>query len=209
MMTKAVTMISKEKRKELMLEMMPAMMEGIDMNEFMPKMMASMLKNLSADAVVNFLKEALGEKETAKKILTAIQEASLMEMMMFKTYQSQLGFDETVQTLYEQALHIGWGIPDIRDIQLEYQKAGIADMTRMKILYFCNAEGGYSILQDDAHKAMSVMMPMGVSVYEKADDSVEIAGMNLGMMSSLFAGVTREVLANGAKNFEKSLVGIL
>ena len=56
---------------------------------------------------------------------------------------------------------------------------------------------------------MSVMMPMGVSVYETSDGRVEIAAMNLGMMSGMFSGVVREVLNNGAGNLEKTLQGVV
>lgn len=45
------------------------------------------------------------------------------------------------------------------------EMAGLSDMTRVKILYLCNPEGGYEILKSDDFKAMSVMMPMPVSVY--------------------------------------------
>ncbi len=209
MMGGMVKILGKEKREKMMLEMMPLMMEGIDMHEFMPEMMGEMLKDLSAEAIVNFLKEALGEKETAKKLLETIQAANLMQKMMFATFKSKLGFDETVETLKANAEKNKWVIPDIRDLQKDYINAGLKDMTKVKVLYFCNPEGGYSILKNDANKAMSVMMPMGVSVYEKQDGTVEIAGMNLGMMSNMFAGEVKDVLADGSDRFNKSLEGII
>ena len=53
------------------------------------------------------------------------------------------------------------------------------------------------------------MMPMGVSVYETSEGQVELAAMNLGMMSGMFAGATEEVFGTGAKNLEKTLEGIV
>jgi uncharacterized protein (DUF302 family) len=82
-------------------------------------------------------------------------------------------------------------------------------MTRVKIIYFCNPDGGYAILQDDAAKAMSVMMPMGVSVYERTDGGVEIAAMNLGMMADMFAGTIQEVLRDGGERLEETLAPVL
>jgi hypothetical protein len=58
-------------------------------------------------------------------------------------------------------------------------------------------------------KMMSVMMPMGVSVYEKKDGTVGIAGWNLGLMSSMFTGNIREVLSKGWDNFTSWLEGII
>ena len=209
MMDIMVKMLGKKKREEMMINMMPLMMEGIDMNELMPKMMGNMLKNLSADNLIKFLKEALGEKETVKNLLQKIGEANLMQKMMFKTYTSRFGFDETVDKLHENALHNGWTIPDVRNLQQEYIDSGIKEMTRLKVLYFCNSQGGYSIIQNDENKAMSVMMPMGVSVYEKKDGSVEIAAMNIGMMGGMFSGEVKEVLTDGGDRLEASLREII
>ena len=56
---------------------------------------------------------------------------------------------------------------------------------------------------------MSVMMPMGVSVYETSEDKVEVAAMNLVMMSGMVAGATEAVFGTRAKNLEKTLEGIV
>ncbi len=209
MMDVMVKMLGKKKREKMMINMMPLMMEGIDMNELMPKMMGNMLKNLSADNLIKFLKEALGEKETVKNLLQKIGEANLMQKMMFKTYTSKFGFDETVDKLHDNALNNGWTIPDVRNLQQEYIDSGLKEMTRLKVLYFCNSQGGYTILQNDEKKAMSVMMPMGVSVFEKKDGSVEIAAMNLGMMGGMFSSEVKEVLTDSSKRLDASLKEII
>lgn len=208
MMDVMVKMIKKEKREDMMINMMPLMMEGIDMNALMPRMMGNMLADITVDDVVNFLKNALKDKEKIQELLVKLQEASLMQKMMFKTYKSNLGFEETVQTLEKNGEANGWDVEGVRDLQKTYIKAGLKDMSKVKILYFCNPEGGYAILKNDDNKPMSVMMPMPVSVYEKTDGTVEIAAMNLGMMGDMFSGVVKEVLINGAHYFENSLEGI-
>ena len=209
MMDGMIKRLPKEKRAEMMANMMPMMMEGIDINALMPKMMTEMLKDVTVDDVINFLKEALKDKEKLQELVTKMKEADLMQQMMFKTYKSKLNFEETVAAIHEAAPQNGWKIPDSRDLQKEYHKAGLSDMTKLEIIYFCNPQGGYTILNEDKNKAMSVMMPMGVSVYETSEGQVEIAAMNLGMMSGMFAGATEEVLGNGAKNLEKTLEGIV
>ena len=205
MMETVVRRISPETREAMMMRMMPAMMEGLEIEELMPKMMGAMLKDLSAEDVVTFLREALGDKQRLTQVLDAVRETQPMTKMMFKVYKSRLGFEETVTTISEDALRNGWEVPQVRDLQRTYVAAGLEDMTRLKILYFCNPQGGYAILQDDASKPMSVMMPMGVSVYERSDGQVEVAAMNLGMMSAMFAGTIRDVLRDGALRLEQSL----
>ena len=130
---------------------------------------------------------------------------NLMRKMMFAVHRSELDFDETVAALTESAKKHGWTIPMIYDLQKGYQEAGYEDMTKVKILYFCDPHGGYKILQDDENKPMSVMTPMGVSVYETNAGQVYIGGMNLGRMSMMFGSTVKEVLREGAANYAKTL----
>jgi uncharacterized protein (DUF302 family) len=209
MMDAMIKMLSPKKREEMMINMMPLMMEGIDMNKLMPRMMTNMLRDITADDIINYLKKTLKDKEKLNELGAKIQEANLMQQMMFRVDTSALSFEETVSSLSESAQQNGWIIPDTRDLQQEYNKAGLTDMTRCTILYFCNPQGGYRILtSDDKKKAMSVMMPMGVSVYETTGGQVEIAAMNLSLMNNFFSGVVKEVLKDGGERYEKSLEGI-
>jgi uncharacterized protein (DUF302 family) len=203
------TMISalpREKREAMMIDMMPLMMEGIDMNELMPRMMSNMLEDVTVDDIVRWLKDALKDKERLARLGAKLQEANLMGRMMFRIDHSRLNFEETVEALTDSAEQNGWTIPDTRDLQREYHEAGLTDMTPCTILYFCSAEGGYAILTNsDRNKALSVMMPMGVSVYETTEGQVEIAAMNLGLMGNFFSGVIKDILKDGGERYEKSL----
>ena len=142
-------------------------------------------------------------------IIMAFMVKVMMPKMMFATYKSKLDFDETISSLEESAKKNGWTIPEIRDLQHDYIEQGLEDMTKLKILYFCNAQGGYNILKDDDYKKMSVMMPMGVSVYETNDGQVGIAAMNIGFMSMMFSGTVKKVLQEGGGNFRNSVENII
>lgn len=142
-------------------------------------------------------------------IIMAFMVRVMMPKMMFAIYKSKLNFHETVSSLEESAKKNGWTIPEIRDLQHEYIEEGLEDMTKVKILYFCNSQGGYNILKDDDYKKMSVMMPMGVSVYETNDGQVRIAAMNIGFMSMMFSGTVKKVLQEGGGNFRNSVENII
>ena len=142
-------------------------------------------------------------------IIMAFMVKVMMPKMMFATYKSKLDFDETISSLEESAKKNGWTIPEIRDLQQDYVEEGLEDMTKVKILYFCNSQGGYNILKDDDYKKMSVMMPMGVSVYETSDGQVGIAAMNIGFMSMMFSGTVKKVLQEGGGNFRNSVKNII
>ena len=204
-----INALPQEKREAMMINMMPLMMEGIDMNELMPQMMSNMLKDITTDDIVNFLKDILKDKERLSELGRKIQEANLMSQMMFRVDRSSLNFEETVVTLSASAKQNGWHIPDTRDLQREYHDAGLHEMSQCTILYFCNAQGGYAILSSsDKNKAMSVMMPMGVSIYETTQGQVEIAAMNLGLMSNFFSGAIKDILKDSSARYEKSLEAV-
>ncbi len=209
LMDTMVKSIKKEKRKEMMVNMMPLMMEGIDMNELMPKMMTNMLKDLSVDDIVDFLKDLINDSDKLSSLATKIVESNLMPKMMMKTWRSKYGFDETVSALAESAPKNGWHIPDRRDLQRLWQEQGIEDAPQIMVLYFCNAEGGYSITKEDELKPLSVIMPMGVSIYETTTGEVEIAAMNIGMMSGMFSDVAKETLKKSGDNLDNCLRDII
>ncbi|NDJ76365.1 MAG: DUF302 domain-containing protein [Chloroflexi bacterium] len=134
---------------------------------------------------------------------------NMMKMMMFRTYTSKLGFDETVERLHAQALENGWTIPYTYDLQEAYIAAGHEDMTKVTILYFCNSGGGYEILKDDSNKMMSVLMPTGVTVYEDSRGAVKIAAMNFGLMHNFFLGTNKRVFKDAAARMARSLDSIV
>lgn len=133
----------------------------------------------------------------------------MMKRMMFKKNKSKLNFEETVKTVRESAIKQGWQIPNVYDLQREIIEAGYKDMTKAKVIYFCNPHNGYRILKDDSNKQMSAMMPMGVSVYETNDGQVYIAAMNLGFMSKMFGGIIKEAIGAGAQKLKKTLEDII
>ena len=209
MMDVMIKRIPKEKREEMMINMMPMMMEGIDINELMPKMTKELLKDVTVDDVVNYLKKTLKETEKLQELVSKMKEASVMQKIMLKTYKSKLNFEETVAAIHEAAPQNGWKISDSRDLQKQYQEAGLSDMTKLKILYLRNPQGEYAVLSEDKNKAISVFMPTGLSVYETSEGRVEIAAMNLDVMSGMIAGAGEEVLDKEAENLKKTLAGIV
>jgi uncharacterized protein (DUF302 family) len=154
------------------------------------------------------LSMAVGAISVVVGIKVLASQCGLMKKMMFTVRKSRLDFEDTITAIGESAIKSGWEIPSVYDLQQEYKKAGHEDMTRMKIIYFCNPHGGYRILKDDVDKPMSVIMPAGVSVYEATDGQVYIAGINFERMSGMFGGTAREVLKEAAGNYARTLQDI-
>ena len=133
----------------------------------------------------------------------------LMKATMFKVSKSEHDFERTVQMVQENALRVGWDIPWCFELQQHYREKGLTDMTRAVNMYFCNPQGGYDIMKDDAYKPMAVMMPTAVSVYETSGGEVYISRMNLGRMSAMFGGIVKNTLKGGGANLEEALEGVV
>ncbi len=205
LMDSMVKLLPKEKREEMMVNMMPLMMEGMDINELMPKMMVAMFNDVTSEDIADYLKDTLEDKDKLQEMVNKMLSANPMAKMMMKKYRSTLGFDETVNALMKSIPKNNWAIPDTRDLQKLWVEEGIKEAPKIKILYLCNAKGGYEITREDELLPMTVMMPMGLSIYETSKGEVEIAFMNLGMMSGMFTGVTNEVLKSSAQNLENAI----
>jgi uncharacterized protein (DUF302 family) len=133
----------------------------------------------------------------------------MMTLTMLKVSKSQLAFEDTVERVRENAEEVGWNVPKVFDLQSHYKNHGFGDMGQATVVYFCNPRGGYDISRDDEFKPMFVMMPTGVCVYETSTGEVQVARMNLGLMSLMFAGVVKRTLKQGGSNLEKALEGII
>ena len=199
--------LSVEKREEMMAKMMPQMMDGVDINQLMPKMMKQLLQNVTSDDLLTYIKRTLANFDGIIHFLNKMKSA--IPSMMIKRYQSKLDFEATVAAISKAAPDNGWKILDTRRLDKDYHDAGLPEMKPVQILYFCNAPGGYRILHDDENYALSVMMPMGVSITETAAGHTEISAMNIAMMSHLFDGATKEVLKTSADNLDKTLRNVV
>ena len=109
MMSFVLNSMSKEKKEQMMIQMMPLMMDGLNMNTLMPKMMANMLEDVSVDDVMDFMKGLLKERKEMASMIDKIKDAQPMKQMMCKVYQSSLGFDETVRAIVDRAPENGLG----------------------------------------------------------------------------------------------------
>ncbi len=134
---------------------------------------------------------------------------SIMNKIMFFEKKSKFSFNDTVNKVTEAAKNNGWHVPDIRDLQKVYQKAGHKDMTKIKAIALCKPHGAYKILSYDKNKRLAAMMPIQLAVYEKKNGKVYVSGMNIGFMGKMFGGVIKEVMNEGAIDIKKTLNNII
>lgn len=137
--------------------------------------------------------------------VTALAVWVLMPKLMINVHDSRLGFDETVTTLQESIKAKGWQLPKVYDIQASLQKAGYSDMIKVKIMSLCQPHHAYQVLKNDEDKVVTAIMPCRISVYERQDGSVAVAGMNVGLLSQMFGGNIAKVMGGVAAEEQEML----
>jgi len=133
----------------------------------------------------------------------------MMKMVMMQEHVALQDFDTTLAKVREQALDAGWFIPFEFELQEHYIDHGLEDMTRCVNVYLCYPEGGYAISKDDRFKAMFVMMPTAMSVYENSRGEVRIARMRFGTMATMFSGDVSKTLKEGERRLQATIEGLV
>lgn len=142
-------------------------------------------------------------------VLTAAATWVVMPKLMINTYESRLGFEETVAALQTAATGKKWIVPKIYDLQASLKQEGHADIGKLSILSLCQPEYAYNILKNDSDKFVTAVMPCRKGVYETKDGKVMISGMNMGLMSKMFGGNIATVMGGVADEEAEMLAQVI
>ncbi len=123
---------------------------------------------------------------------------------MFLENESKFSYEETVTLLSEHILNIGWKISAVHDLQATLKKNG-KDILPVKILELCNPVYSGQLLDTDALRIYSPMMPCRLSIYEKDNGKAYIARMDSATMAIMVGGKVEEVMAKAFADIEKVL----
>ncbi|WP_291861793.1 DUF302 domain-containing protein [Marinilabilia sp.] len=90
---------------------------------------------------------------------------------------SKYNFQQTVETLKEEAVAAGWAIPAEHNMQAILKKKN-KEVLPATILVLCNANFAYELLKNDDTRKVQSMLPCRVAVYEKEDGKTYVAWSN-------------------------------
>ncbi len=113
---------------------------------------------------------------------------------MITESESNFSHDETVEMIIANAEEIGWKVPATHEIHNSVARGGY-DVEKVTVIELCNVDLAGEILTGDENRIVSSMMPCRVAVYETSDGRVIVSRMNTGLMSSVFGGKVREIMA--------------
>lgn len=121
---------------------------------------------------------------------------------------SKKSFDETVNYITETAVSKGWMVPVVHDLQKSVSKAGY-DVRPVKVIEICNPHFASKILENDASRIITPMMPLRISVYEHENGDVVIARFNPDMVSKMFGDVAGDTLLQACATSEEIVKDII
>lgn len=123
---------------------------------------------------------------------------------LFIERESKLNFTETVEALTKALPTDGWKISVVHDLQDALKKNG-KDVLPVKVFEVCNPQYSGKILEADNFRAVSLMMPCRVSVYEKSNGKTYIAVMNSKPMAKSIGGIVETVIGEAQTGIDKKI----
>jgi len=133
--------------------------------------------------------------------METMKKNDVYESEMFLSDESNYSFDETVLMLSDRILAAGWKISAIHDLQATLMKNG-KDVLPVKIFELCNPLYSGELLEEDALRVYSPMVPCRISVYEVKGGKVFISRMNSAAMASGIGGKVEEVMSKAFREME-------
>jgi uncharacterized protein (DUF302 family) len=141
-------------------------------------------------------------------VLTAVVGWLVAPGVMMNEDPSSAGFDETVETIQEEAAAQGWAVPNV--LRLDRSVAGDGyDVARVAVIELCNPAHAGPILETDEGRVVTSMMPCRVAVYETSDGEVVVNRMNTGLVSQMFGGLVAETMATATEETEEIFEAVL
>jgi len=114
--------------------------------------------------------------------------------LMLPERRSAFALDETVARLTAAVQAAGWVVQSVIELEKSIEKNGGGTVRPVRLVNICQAQHAARIMNDDAARRVSVLMPCTISVYEKSDGSVWVGAMNPGLIAPFFGGVVAAVM---------------
>ena len=135
-------------------------------------------------------------------VLTGAAIWTMAPGMMMMENLSTLGFDDTVQTIQDNAAAQGWIVTNVMRLDKSLTKHG-HDVRPVAVIELCKPDLSVQILAEDDARLVSSLMPCRVAVYEKSTGDVILSRMNTAMMSKMFGGLVAEVMSQATEQTEQ------
>ena len=121
---------------------------------------------------------------------------------------SRSNVDKTVEMIIVEAEKNGWKVPIVHDLQQTLAKNGKIVLP-VKVIELCKPEYSGKLLELNHERAVSVMMPCRISVYEKEDGRTFIALLNMEAIADGMPQNIVSVMSEAARESEFIIESVL
>lgn len=111
--------------------------------------------------------------------------------------QSGFSVDQTVERIVNEAGNRMWRVPAVHDLQQTLAKSG-KEVMPVKVIEMCKPELAGKILELNEERAVSVMMPCRISVFQKEDGKAYVSLLNVEAMAGAMPGPVAEAMLAAA-----------
>ncbi len=106
--------------------------------------------------------------------------------------ESPYSYQETLSRFNENVKKFGWKVPKKYDwVKMLKNKGEIGGP--MVMYELCKPNHAFALLQNDAYKHLSVMMPCATSFYQKRNGKTYVAYLNVEMIATMYGGEIAEI----------------
>ncbi|MCK9529818.1 MAG: DUF302 domain-containing protein [Hydrogenophaga sp.] len=140
-------------------------------------------------------------------IFIAAATYNFMGSLMFREVPSPYGVEETVARIQQNIQNVGngWALQGLRNPVKPLEADG-GNALPVLMIEACSTKYSGPILNDDAIRFLSILMPCKISVYKKNDGKTYIGLMNAGLVGRMFGAKVGEVMEGVAEDQAKFIV---
>lgn len=124
-----------------------------------------------------------------------------MNTQLFIVNESKFSFTDTIEKLSSRIVETGWKIPTTHDLQETIRKSG-KSVLPIKVIEICRPDYSVKLLNEDALRVYSPLMPCRISVYEVNGGKTYISRMNSGLLAAEIGGKVEEVMGKAFEEME-------
>ncbi len=128
--------------------------------------------------------------------------------MMLLEDQSRYNFETSVERFKAAVVENDWKVVKIHDMQATLRGFGY-DILPVKIFELCSARHSVRILELDAERVVSALMPCRVAIYEKSNGRVYVSRMNSRLMAIPMGGIIADVMGLASAETEVIIDSII
>lgn len=131
----------------------------------------------------------------AGAVIALVLVAAAAPKILIEEIPSPFDIDQTTERLEQAAEAEGWKVSGVRKLDESVLKNGGPALRPVRLLEICEPNYAGALLDGDAQRMLSVLMPCTISIYEKSDGRVYVSRLNVSLLGKLFGGEADEILS--------------